>query len=225
MPHESLIVAPGPKPSTVLDADGNVLQIPAGWKLLPPGDAGVTRRVKARGATWTVKVRKGRRMISKGVWAPGERIAEVKAEFAAERSTEAYAKKQAYAAKRRQRVQDQYVTDFQQAILDFLAFHDSHAEIANRLATAVAAHATPIGSGTVARTSRIPIERRASSAVIAWMRHQTTAYDHMHIPRVKGKRREVRAMLARESQVLLKKYRDGTSFEKESCPLAKAVQQ
>lgn len=51
------------------------------------------------------------------------------------------------------------------------------------------AHATPVGSGTVARTSRIPIERRAEAAVIAWLRHQTTAYDDMKIPRVKGRRR------------------------------------
>jgi hypothetical protein len=36
--------------------------------------------------------------------------------------------------------------------------------------------------------------------VIAWMRHQTTGYDGMVIPRVKGKRREVRRLLARRSQ-------------------------
>jgi Fe-S cluster biosynthesis and repair protein YggX len=45
----------------------------------------------------------------------------------------------------------------------------------------VTAHATPVGSGTVARTERIPLEQRAESAVIAWMRHQTTAYDSMKI--------------------------------------------
>ncbi|MEZ6128720.1 MAG: DUF2293 domain-containing protein [Planctomycetaceae bacterium] len=50
------------------------------------------------------------------------------------------------------------------------------------MATAITAHATPVGSGTVARTQRIPVEQRAESAVIAWMRHQTTAYDHMKIP-------------------------------------------
>lgn len=75
-----------------------------------------------------------------------------------------------------------------------------------RLAAEVTAHATPVGSGTVARTQRIPIERRAESAVIAWLRHQTTAYDHMQIARVKGKRREVRRMMAGESRRLLAKY-------------------
>ena len=69
--------------------------------------------------------------------------------------------------------------------------------------SAVADHATPVGSGTVARTKRIPVERRAEAAVIAWMRHQTTAYDSMPIPRVKGKRREVRRLLAQRSKELL----------------------
>lgn len=53
-------------------------------------------------------------------------------------------------------------------------------------------HAVPVGSGTVARTQLIPLEQRAEAAVIAWMRHQTTAYDRMSIARIKGERREVR---------------------------------
>jgi hypothetical protein len=83
----------------------------------------------------------------------------------------------------------------------------------------VTTHATPVGSGTVARTERIPIERRAEAAVIAWMRHQTTAYDSMPIPRVKGKRREVRRMLAARSMELLARYRRGDPAAV-SCPLA-----
>ena len=90
------------------------------------------------------------------------------------------------------------------------------------LARAVADHATPVGSGTVARTKRIPVEQRAEAAVIAWMRHQTTAYDSMKIPRVKGKRREVRRMLAQRSQELLDRYRKGESVGDE-CPLMKAL--
>jgi len=223
MPNTSRIVGPGPQPRTVRTEDGNVLNVPQGWELLPPGDAGVTRRVKARGPSWTVKERKGRRNFSKGVWAPAERIETVQAEFAAERSTEAYAKKQASAAKRRDRVQTEYVAEFAEAIVTFLSFHESHAEFANRLAKAVSEHATPIGSGTVARTKRIPVQRRAAAAVIAWMRHQTTAYDHMQIPRIKGKRREVRRMLAQESHALLQKYRDGTAIKTQSCPLAVAI--
>lgn len=223
MPHESRIVSPGPNPDTVRTDEGVVLKIPGGWELLPPGDAGVTRRVKSRGPSWTVKEKKGRRVFSLGVWAPADRITAVKEEFESERGTEAYAKKQASAAKRREKKQARYVEDFTTAILQFLDFDESYSKFATRLAKVVSEHATPVGSGTVARTQRIPIERRAASAVIAWMRHQTTAYDHMKIPRVKGKRREVRRMLAAESRKVLDRYRKGAKVDMEKCPLANAL--
>jgi len=86
----------------------------------------------------------------------------------------------------------------------------------------VTAHATPVGSGTVARTSRIPVARRAEAAVIAWMRHQTTAYDVMSIARIKGKRREIRGQLAAQSVSLMQAYRQGWDIA-ESCPLKKAL--
>jgi hypothetical protein len=74
----------------------------------------------------------------------------------------------------------------------------------------------------VARTKRIPVERRVEAAVIAWMRHQTTGYDGMAIPRIKGKRREVRRLLARRSQELLARYRRGEPVQ-EGCPLWEAL--
>jgi len=107
-------------------------------------------------------------------------------------------------------------------VVTFLAFHPDHADLAVRLARAVTDHATPVGSGTVARTKRIPVAQRAEAAVIAWLRHQTTAYDSMTIPRVKGKRREARRLLARRSQELLDRYRRGESVP-EGCPLQKAL--
>jgi hypothetical protein len=61
--------------------------------------------------------------------------------------------------------------------------------------------------GTVARTKRIPVEERAEAAVIAWMPHQTTGCEGMVIPKVRGKRREVRRTLVRRSQELLACYR------------------
>ena len=87
----------------------------------------------------------------------------------------------------------------------------------------MADHATPVGSGTVARTKRISVEQRAEAAVIAWMRHQTTAYESMKIPRIKGKRREVRRMLAQRSKELLDRYRTGASVSDE-CPLYQALE-
>ena len=223
MPDQTRIVSPGNTERTVTTADGEQLTPPTDWELLPPGDAGVTRRVKSRGPTWTVKEKKGRRTFSRGVWAPADRIATVKAEFEVERGTAAYAKRKAGNAKRRQKKQTAYVEDFHQAVFDFLNFNPAYGEMATRLAVAVTQHATPVGSGTVARTQRIPIERRAESAVIAWMRHQTTAYDHMKIARIKGRRREVRRELAQQSKKLLAKYRTGQAVELENCPLAKAL--
>ena len=143
------------------------------------------------------------------MWAAATTIDKIRAELEAERSTEVYAKQKVADARRRDKAQAEYVEDFQGAVLKFLAFHPAHADLAHRLARAVADHATPVGSGTVARTKRIPVEQRAEAAVIAWMRHQTTAYESMKIPRIKGKRREVRRLLAQRSQELLGRYRKG----------------
>lgn len=221
MNETTRIVGPGPQDGTVRTAEGEILQVPAAWELLPPGDAGLTRRVKAAGATWTVQEKKGRKLFSRGVWAPRAHIAAAKAALAQERSTESYAKRRQAAAVRRQRDQDQYVDEFSRAVFDFLAFHERYEKLAQQLATAIAAHATPIGSGTVARTERIPVAQRAESAVIAWLRHQTTGYDDMKIERVKGKRREVRRMLAQRSRELLEKYRSGKPLPE--CPLTAAL--
>ena len=58
--------------------------------------------------------------------------------------------------------------------------------------------------------------------MIAWLRHQTTGYDGMMIPRVRGKRREVRRMLARRSVELLEGYRLRVAVG-EACPLKKSA--
>lgn len=216
------VFTPGPTSNTVRSADGKVLVVPEGWALLPPGDAALTRRVKAAHDHWVVQEKKGRKVFSRGVWAPAAVIETIRAELEAERSTEGYAKRKDADARRRDKAQAEYVEDFFQAVLTFLAFHPRHAALAQRLARAVADHATPVGSGTVARTKRIPVEQRAEAAVIAWMRHQTTAYESMKIPRIKGKRREVRRMLAQRSKELLARYRRGEAAGGE-CPLMRAL--
>jgi hypothetical protein len=147
----------------------------------------------------------------------------VRAELAAERSTETFAKRKQSDVRRREKTQAAYVEDFYGAVVSFLAFHSLHARLADRLARAVTEHATPVGSGTVARTRRIPVEQRAEAAVIAWMRHQTTGYDGMVIPRLKGKRREVRRLLARRSHQLLESYRRG-ELAAPDCPLQSALE-
>jgi hypothetical protein len=216
------IFTPGPTQNTVRSSDGKVLTVPVGWELLPPGDAALTRRVKAAGEFWLVQEKKGRKIFSRGLWAPAPTIARIRAELEAERSTGQFAKRKAADARRREKTQAAYVEDFHAAVLAFLAFHPVHADLAERLAGAVADHATPVGSGTVARTKRIPVQRRAEAAVIAWLRHRTTAYDSLAIPRIKGKRREVRRTLARQSKELLDRYRQQTPVQEE-CPLQRAL--
>ena len=167
--------------------------------------------------------KRGRKTFSQGVWAPSDRVAAIRADLEAERATESYAKRRIADVKRRETKQSEYVEDFHAAVVQFLAFTPSYAELADRLAVAVTTHATPVGSGTVARTARIPIEQRAESAVIAWMRHQTTGYDDMHIARIKGERREVRRQLAEQSRRLLSAYRSGQPTNAATCPLQRAL--
>src|SRR5438128_3053868 len=149
--------APGPTPNTVRSAEGTVRTAPEGWILLPPGDAALTRRVKAAGDHWVVQEKKGRKLFSRGVWAPAATVERIRAELVAERSTDGYAKRKVADARRRDQAQAAYVEDFFGAVVTFLAFHSKHTALAGQLARAVAEHATPVGSGTVARTKRIPV--------------------------------------------------------------------
>jgi len=209
-------------PRVIRTAEGYPLDVPAGWALLPPGDAMLTRRVKTAGKCWVMQEKVGRRLISRGVWAPAERIARVKAEVAVARQDPAYQKKLHAGRKKRAADQVEYARDFENAILTFLDFDSPYAALAKQLARRVADHATPLGSGTVARTKRIPIEERAKAAVIAWMRHHTTPYDRLTIPRIKGRRREVRRKLAKQSIATLRPYRQGQPIP-DNCPLHAAI--
>jgi hypothetical protein len=191
--------------------------------LVPPGDPALTRRIKAAGPSWTVQQKRGRKVFSHGVWAPQAVVETVRAQLVDERGTPAHARRREANARRRDSEQADYGEQFRGAVLEFLAFDPRYAELAERLAQAVTDQATPVGSGTVARTQRIPIEKRAAAAVIAWLRHQTTAYDHMKIERVRGRRREVRRLLAQQSRALLEAYRAGKDIDRSVCPLRRAL--
>ena len=84
--------SPGPTLNTVRAPDGSILTAPDGWILLPPGDAALTRRVKEAGDHWVVAEKKGRKVFSRGVWAPAATIERIRAELDAERATESFAK-------------------------------------------------------------------------------------------------------------------------------------
>ena len=220
---ESLTLAPTSDPRVFAAPDGRRLSPPPTWACLPPGDAGLTRRVKAAGPSWVVIEKKGRKAFSRGLWAPRENIEAARAALDAERSTDAYAKKRVADGARRERTHAAYVVSFEQEVYDFLRFVPRFDGLARTVAGMVAAHATPVGSGTVARTQRIPIEERAQAAVIAWMRHQTTKYDNMKIERVAGRRREVRRELAQISRAVLDAHRRDVPHAWQTCTLCSAI--
>lgn len=221
--NEALVLAPTAEPTVFLAPDGSKRTAPIGWGCLPPGDAGLTRRVKSLGPSWAIIEKRGRKAFSKGLWAPRENIEAAKQALEAERGTAAYAKKRAGATARREQKQSSYVVSFETEVLGFLRFAPRFASLARVLSRQVTELATPVGSGTVARTERIPIERRAESAVIAWMRHQTTAYDSMKIARIKGERRAVRRQLADISRAVLDLHRRDVAHAPSACPLCAAL--
>src|SRR6476660_621005 len=120
--HEFLTLAPTRDPHVFIAPDGRRLTPPADWACLPPGDAGLTRRVKAAGPSWVVIEKKGRKAFSKGLWAPRENIERAKAALDAERSTETYAKKREADTARRERTHAAYAVSFEEEVYRFLRF-------------------------------------------------------------------------------------------------------
>lgn len=223
MNYEHRTVKPGRRPGTVLTDSGEELTPPDDWALLPPGDGPLTRLVKGKGPTWLVQVKVGRRLISRGIWASADSIREAREEMAAKRTAPGYERKRELESARKEKKHREYVQEFAAAVKVFLDFHPRHAELAAQLALAVAAHSTPVGSGTVARTERISLAERARAATIAWLRHQATDYDRMKIERVKGRRREVRRELAARSLAMLQPYRRGEETG-EPCQLRRVLE-
>ncbi len=203
--------------------DGHFVDMPDGWEFVPSGDPALTRRLKAAAPDyWVVKRKLGRKEFGVGLCVPKGLAASIAEQLRVERETPEYQRKLEAGRRRREKEQEEYEEDFEKAVLEFLGFHERYAELATRLAKAITEFTTPVGSGTVARTQRIPIEQRARAAVIAWMRHNTTDYDHRYIPRVAGKRREVRRDIAHDSLALLKDYRRGNDVP-DVCPLQRAL--
>lgn len=203
--------------------DGCFVDMPEGWEFIPSGDPALTRRLKAAANDyWIVKRKIGRKEFGVGLCVPKGLADGIAEQLKTERKTPEYQRKLEAGRRRREKEQEEYQEDFEQAVLQFLHFHNRYRELAAKLAKTITKFTTPVGSGTVARTQRIPIEQRARAAVIAWMRHNTTDYDHRYIPHVAGKRREVRRDLAHESLALLEAYRHGDDAPSD-CPLQRAL--
>ncbi len=210
------------KQNKLIDIHGTEVCIPDNWDFLPAGDAGLTRKITQHNIYYRLVFQKGRRTMSKGIWAPKSIIENEAKNIIKLRNSEQYKKQTEYSKQYRAKKEDEYQLEFFQAIANYLHFHPQYKKLEFFLAKLICQHAIPVGSGTVARTKMIPIEERASKAVIAWMRHQTTAYDNMHIPKIKGERRMVRRELAKESVKILEKYRSGETATP-SCPIQKFI--
>jgi hypothetical protein len=205
------------------DKTGKVYSVPTGWENLPAGDASVTRKLKSLGPTWTVQEKKGRKAFSHGVWAAKDQIEEAMSLVEAQRADPKHQKKLAQVKVRREEKETVFGEDFQQEIIQFLNFDQKHHLLVEQLSRLVKEHAVPVGSGTVARSSSVTLNDKAALAVMAWMRHQTSAYDSTTVPRVKGARRELRRQIARQSERILAKYRSGDDVDFGICPLYKAL--
>ena len=159
--------------------DHGDVEVPIGWEFLSSGDSFVTRRVKAGGQYWVAwlprtRNRPHRRLV--GLWAPKATIDE--ARVAAEQSAAVRAKKRATSARGRAKEETRYRDEFAAAVLVFLDFVPTHAELAQEIARGVAEHATLVSSGRVGRTKQLPLEERATLAARAYIRHRYTAYEN-----------------------------------------------
>ena len=154
------------------------IEIPEDWEFLPTGDAFVTRTVKAAGRYWLSwqprsRHRPHRRLL--GLWAPAEaiRAAEARAEQTAGKRAAARTVNARTRARREERYQDQ----LREAVLAFLGFAPSYADLAEQIAVETAAHAAVVGSGRVGRTQLLSLEEKARLAARAHIRHRFTKYE------------------------------------------------
>ena len=146
MSDGSRIVRPGRTPREVKTDSGEYLSAPSDWVLVPPGDPALSRRVKAGGAHWLVQEKKGRKLFSRGIWAPKDRVERITAALAVERADPAYQRKLDAARNKREVREGEYAAEFERQVLEFLDFAPCHGELAKKMAAAIAAHATPVGS-------------------------------------------------------------------------------
>ena len=153
------------------------IEIPADWEYLPSGDAFLTRTVKAAGAYWLSwqprsRHRQHRRLL--GLWAPSQAIAD--AQVRAEATAERRGAKRAVGAQSRERQEERYRGELEDAIVRFLAFAPDYQELVQRIAQETAAHAAVVGSGRVGRTRKLTLDERAALSARAYIRHSFTSY-------------------------------------------------
>ena len=120
--QEFLTLSPTGIQGKIRTAAGATVTPPADWACLPPGDAGLTRRVKAAGPSWQVVEKRGNKTFSLGLWAPACNIADARTVLEQERATPQYARRRQADTRRRAEQQQLYVGEFALAVLQFLDF-------------------------------------------------------------------------------------------------------
>ena len=153
------------------------IEIPDDWDFLPSGDAFLTRTVKAAGSywlSWQPRSRNGQHRRFLGLWAPSQVIAD--AQVRAKATAERREAKRTLGAQSRERQEERYRGELEEAIVGFLAFGPKHQELARRVAKETAAHAAVVGSGRVGRTRKLTLDERAALGARAYIRHSFTSY-------------------------------------------------
>ncbi|MDC1106865.1 DUF2293 domain-containing protein [Prolixibacteraceae bacterium] len=206
----------------LIDRNGKEVIIPRKWSFFPAGDAGVTRAITKQKNYIRVKELRGRRAISKGIWAPEELIQEAKQRMTKVRSSDIYRKQKLQREMRRDQIQEAFIESLEHAIRDRLSFHNCYKELEESLAKAIVDHSSPIGSGTVSRSSRLSIETKAEKAINGWVRHHLTPYEQLKIARTKGARRLARKMMIDKGNEVLVVYRKGQECPN-PCPIHKSL--
>ena len=150
------------------------LSLPDGWVFVPSGDAFVTREVK-KGPHWVLLKRRKGYTATLGVFCPETSLAAAerrRVETAASR-----ARQRVVGRASRERAEERYRAELENAIINFLAFKPKHEALAREIARGTVAQATPVGSGRVGRTRKLPLSQRAELAARAYIRHRHTDYD------------------------------------------------
>jgi hypothetical protein len=211
--RDNIEVKPGPQPGTVVGPDGRHLEIPLDWTMLPSGDAGLTKRVKSMGPTWSVVDGRER----PGLWAPATQIMRAREALEALRSDPRYQKRLAAEKARRELKQVHWQQNFRTAILDYLYFDPCYTHVAKQLADTVKAWVDEDEERTPSR--RRSLEAQAETALLAWLAERTTHWEAPDEERTEAQKK--RDLLAR-CNALLDVYRDG-DLPDEDCPFAAAL--
>lgn len=154
-----------------------LVRTPPGWVFLPRGEHFVTRKLKEWGRYWVVLRRRPRYTETLGLLAPEEAV--VEALRLAEETEEVRGRRRAASARARERAEERYRRQLEQAILAYLDFAPEHSALAEEIAWGAAARAVEVGSGRVGRTRKLSLEGKAALAARAYIRHRYTRYEEM----------------------------------------------